>query len=44
MNLNLLHAYAFQFKWQKMKELTLDISELYNQLKDEINKFINSLN
>ncbi len=37
------HAYAFQFKWEKIKELILELTDVYNQFKEEIDKFIKSL-
>ncbi len=37
------HAYAFQFKWEKIKELLLDLNDGYNQFKKEINTFIKHL-
>lgn len=37
------HAYAFQFKWERIKELILDIHDLYDRFKEEIEQFIESL-
>jgi uncharacterized protein YutE (UPF0331/DUF86 family) len=37
------HSYAFQFKWKKIKELILELADVYAQFKEEINMFIESL-
>ncbi|MCP5048477.1 MAG: hypothetical protein GY940_15005 [bacterium] len=37
------HSYAFHFKWEKMEELILDLSNVYSRFKEEINIFIESL-
>ena len=37
------HTYAFQFKWDKMKDLIFEINDVYNQFKQEINVFIKKL-
>ncbi len=37
------HAYAFQFNWGKMKDLILDIINVKNQFKKEIEEFTSSL-
>jgi len=38
------HAYAFQFKWEKLKELVMDLPGVYSQFKQEINQFIENFN
>ncbi|UCH97330.1 MAG: hypothetical protein JSV88_10900 [Candidatus Aminicenantes bacterium] len=38
------HAYAFQFKWEKIKELVMDLPGVYTQFKQETNQFIKKLN
>jgi len=37
------HSYAFQFRWEKLKDLVMELPEVYNQFKQEINQFIKSL-
>ncbi len=37
------HAYAFQFNWDKMKELISPINDIYGQFKNEITDFISKL-
>lgn len=37
------HVYAFQFNWDKMKDLIFEINDVYNQFKEEINIFIKKL-
>lgn len=37
------HAYAFQFKWDKMKDLIFEINDVYDQFKEEVDVFIKKL-
>ena len=37
------HAYVFQFKWEKMKELVRDIQTTYGQFKNEMERFITAI-
>lgn len=37
------HSYTFQFRWDKLEELFLELEEVYQQFKEEINKFIQGL-
>ncbi|MCK4797830.1 MAG: hypothetical protein KAT05_10630 [Spirochaetes bacterium] len=38
------HTYTFQLDWSKMRELCLDIETVFEEFKNEINKFIKTLN
>jgi hypothetical protein len=38
------HAYAFQFKWDKIKDLILESPAVYKQFKEEITEFIKRIN
>ena len=37
------YSYSFQFKWHKMKELTLELSEVYDDFRKVIETFIEDL-
>jgi uncharacterized protein YutE (UPF0331/DUF86 family) len=38
------HAYAFQFNWEKLKELVMELTDTYNLFKEEIGRFKKKLN
>lgn len=33
------HSYAFQFNWEKLNELVMELVDTYNQFKEEIGRF-----
>jgi len=37
------HSYAFQLKWEKVKDLILDLPDVYGQFKDEVTRFIQNI-